>query len=173
MKKIRGQTVHTSIERIERMISVDKKTECWNWTGTTRNGYGRLITGSRSDGSRRSVSAHRFSYECFNGKILEGLEICHKCDNRRCVNPKHLFAGSHQDNIDDRVKKGRCNHVRGEKVGGAKLTAVDVLSARRLRIKGHTYQSIADRFSVDKSTVMAAIKGENWSHLPQPPKEQL
>lgn len=172
MKKIRGQVVYTPAERIERLSEIDSQTGCWNWTGTTRNGYGKLMVGSRSDNSRRSVSAHRFSFECFHGDIPDGLEVCHKCDNPRCVNPAHLFSGTRQENVDDRVNKGRCNHAKGELNWNAKLTSTDVISARRLRSSGSTYQSIAERFSVDKTTIIHAINGKNWAHLPHTTGEQ-
>ena len=167
--KVRGQTVYSHKERIMRMSEEDTETGCWNWKGTTRGGYGRLIIGSRSDDSRRSVSAHRLSHETFIGPIPDGMEVCHRCDNRRCVNPGHLFAGSRQDNVDDREAKGRNVVPVGEANGTAKLSEADVISARRLRAAGHTYQSVADRFCVSKRTIMNAIKGESWAHVPAAP----
>lgn len=169
--KIRGQKVHSPSERISKMIAVDH-CGCWNWTGSTRNGYGRMIVGSRIDGSRRSVSAHRYAFETMVGPIPDGMEICHKCDNRKCVNPSHLFAGSHQDNIDDREAKGRNNPPSGSMNGSAVLSEVEVLSARRLRSTGMSYQKIADRFGVHKMTVMRAIKGQHWAHVAAAPSAE-
>lgn len=170
--KIRGQTVYSPADRIKRMAERDLATGCWNWTGATRGGYGRLIVGSRSDGSRRSVSAHRLAYEAFVGPVPEGMEICHRCDNRKCTNPDHLFPGTRQDNVDDRESKGRGVYVRGEGVGTSKLSDAEVMSARRLRKQGWVYQQIADRLGVSKRTVMRAVKGETWRHVPPAPKEQ-
>lgn len=171
--KIRGQLVYAPKDRILRMCCEDESTGCWNWTGTTRNGYGRLMIGSRTDGTRQSVSAHRYSYATFVGVIPGGLEVCHHCDNRRCVNPAHLFLGTHVENMIDRDKKGRCFRPVGEQVGTSKLTATDVLSARRLRMKGDTFAAIASRFGVTKKTIMQAIKGEQWkSTLPAPPSKE-
>ena len=108
-------------ERIMRHTQYDEMSGCWEWTGSKRNGYGRLIVGSRTDGTRKSVSAHRLSYELTYGEIPEGMEVCHRCDNRCCVNPDHLFIGTHQDNMSDRERKGRNKPPKGENNGRAKL----------------------------------------------------
>lgn len=105
--KIRGQKVYTPAERIKRMTTVCNITNCWNWSGSLRNGYGRTICGSRVDNTRKSVSAHVFSYLAFNGDIPDGLCVLHKCDNRKCCNPDHLFLGTKKDNAIDMVKKRR------------------------------------------------------------------
>jgi hypothetical protein len=167
--KIRGQIVIDPEVRIQRLSLIDEQSGCWNWQSTTRNGYGRLIVGSRTDKTRKSVSAHRYSFEIFVGPIAEGLEVCHRCDNPSCVNPQHLFLGTRQDNIDDRESKGRNKIQRGENNGNAKLTDVDVVAAKRLRTKGMTYKCIAERFGVTKMTAMRAIKGQQWAHLTAAP----
>jgi hypothetical protein len=82
---------------------VDRSGDCWIWTSSIRgkSGYGAF----KVDG--KVLNAHRFSYELFVGPIPEGDLICHTCDNRRCVNPSHLFVGTYKDNHSDGVNKGR------------------------------------------------------------------
>lgn len=162
-------------ETIKSKTNINPVTGCWEWIGTKRNGYGRTMTGSRKDGTRKSISAHRLSYQLFKGDIPPGHEICHKCDNRCCINPDHLFAGTRQDNVDDREQKGRNVVSRGESNGMARLTADDVCAARNERaINGTSYQALANKYGVAKKTIMEAVKGTSWKHLhlPEPPKEE-
>lgn len=161
-------------ETIKTKAKINPTTGCWEWIGAKRNGYGRITTGSRTDGTRKTVSAHRLSYELFKGNIPAGYEICHACDNPCCINPDHLFAGTHQDNVDDREQKGRNVAPRGEGNGRAKLTSNDVRDARNERVaNGTSYRTLAMKYGVAKRTIMDAVRGVNWKclEMPEPPKE--
>jgi hypothetical protein len=79
-------------------------TGCWEWRAAkTKKGYGLFCVASKL------IYAHRFSFEAYKGEITTGLFVCHRCDNKSCVNPNHLFLGSAKDNSEDMVKKGRAN----------------------------------------------------------------
>ena len=167
----KGLPIMPTKERLLEHIVVNNVTGCWEWVGCKRRGYGHTIIGSRKDGTRKTIAAHRLSYLIFHGEIPAGMEICHKCDNPSCINPDHLFAGTRQDNIDDRERKGRNNPPKGEKHAKAKLTEADVLTIRTKRLQGVSFGKLAKEYGVCKKTIQDAVSGKNWSYLPEPPKE--
>jgi ribosome-binding protein aMBF1 (putative translation factor) len=93
------------------------------------------------------------------------LCVCHHCDNPPCVNPAHLFIGTHADNVHDRIKKGRSNWPKAENHCCAKLSNADVLVIRQLILDGISQAEIAHRFGVDPSAISNINRGKNWRSI--------
>jgi hypothetical protein len=112
-------------------------------------------------------SAHRLSWEIHNGPIRASkLQVLHHCDNASCVRPDHLWLGTNQDNIDDKVKKGRSWKPEGEKAPWHILTKEMVLEMRSLFDSGKMKQfEIARKFDIKPATVGAVVRRENWKHI--------
>lgn len=141
---------------------------CWEWCGSKFpkrvGGYGFMMVGSKTDGSMKSKRAHRLSFEFFRDAIPSGLHVLHKCDNPLCVNPNHLFLGTHQDNMADMRAKGR--HAHGEMVGGAKSTADGVREIRRRYAAcGVSQEALGSEYGVSQVAVSNVIHKRTWEHI--------
>lgn len=131
---------------------------CWEWQGTVNpeNGYGQQRF------NKKKWLVHRYSYLLHKGEIDNNLCVLHKCDNRKCVNPEHLFLGTRRENNIDCSKKGR--KPRGENHSCAKLTNLEVEEIRHLQKNGFTHREIAEKFGVSRSTISMIINRINWAH---------
>lgn len=129
---------------------------CWLWSeNVTDRGYAMVWDGKHK-------RAARLAWTLTNGDILPGLEVCHRCDCRLCINPDHLFLGTHQDNMDDMVRKGRNARLRGDDHGCSLLTADQVIAIRQDPRIGRI---VAKDYGVSKSTIHAIRCGQNWGWM--------
>lgn len=146
---------------------VQKTDTCWIWIGCRNNGtgYGRIGRGGRQGGT---THAHVVSWELANNRrVPKGMMICHKCDVRACVRPDHLFLGTPADNVYDAIRKDR--FIRGERVGGCKLTADQVIEIRARHGAGLSdVHDLAREFGVTYGNIVAIIKRKSWAHVGQP-----
>lgn len=134
--------------------------QCWNWTASLNaNGYGKYAV------NKSWALAHRHSYETFMGPIPDGLEVCHRCDNRACINPFHLFLGTHSDNMLDMVNKGRSGRLAGEKHPQARLNANKVLE---ILTSARSAKQLASDYGVTKELIYQIRKGKAWKNVPRP-----
>ena len=137
--------------------------ECWEWTGYRDKGYGKF----RVTNDEPWEWAHRFSF-VLHGRILRrGQCALHKCDNRGCVNPHHLFSGTRADNIRDMDQTGRRrpNPPRGEKAKSAVLTLAEVIEIRRRVSAGEWVSQIAREMGHRYGRVWEVAAGKTWMHL--------
>ncbi len=131
---------------------------CWEWLACTNPyGYGKF----KIKGQYRL--AHRLSWQIHYGTIPDKMCILHKCDNRKCVNPVHLFLGTRSDNTNDRHTKGRS--ARGSQNGRAKLTEDQVLCIKRLLAHDTSRQKLALKFKVGINAIDKIARGRTWKHL--------
>ena len=145
----------TTLEKFYSRIEMVPESGCWIWTATAnKHGYGQLRV------NWKMKQAHRYSYEMHKGEIPEGKLVCHKCDVRSCVNPDHLFLGTHQDNANDMVKKGRS--LSCEKNGRAKL---DYDEALFVFTCGLPTKFLAEEFGVSRTLIDRIKTQRSWKIL--------
>lgn len=145
---------------------------CWEWNKTkTSTGYGRL--GRKSGPLMGYWLAHRYSYEKHVGRIPSGMLVCHKCDNRLCVNPAHLFVGTHKDNTQDSIAKGRFvglgkdprahknwkpGRMMREENPASKIKSGDVSTIAEMRKAGALQKEIAAKFNISQVRVSQILR---------------
>jgi hypothetical protein len=149
----------------------DPVSNCWLFTiGLDKNGYGSFhisknMISKYKITKKKMIYAHRFSYLIFNDFIPDNLNIRHMCNNPSCVNPFHLKVGTQKENMEDMVKAGRQNKLKGEKHNRAKLKNEQVLEIRALKKSGMRTCDIMKKFSLSKTTVLRIISRRLWKHI--------
>lgn len=170
----------TPLERFERYVIPEPMSGCYLWSGgQVPDGYG-IFRWSTDTG----IKAHRASWRLYRGEIPSGAHVLHRCDNRACVNPDHLFLGDNDANVADRVKKGRSARVcgpdnwnyrdgssrlrgklgvcRGERVHGAKLNEAKV---RAIRADRRSQSKIASDYGIAQTLVSQVKRRKVWAHV--------
>jgi hypothetical protein len=144
----------TPIERFFRKVNKHTLSGCWEWLGAKHpDGHGRFwVVGETV------VYAHRYSFEFHKGPVPEGLLVCHDCDNAKCVNPDHLYAGTDRDNMQDMLKRDR-------KRGVVKLTVAMVKSIKRRLSDGECHKAIAAGMGVSENIVYFIKRGKTWTTI--------
>ena len=144
-------------KRINRFLSkVVRNGRCWEWMGSLVRGYGRFGVNGQV------LLAHRAAWELFIGEIPTGMCVLHRCDNRRCVNPEHLFLGTYADNVADMHVKGRARKAKGTDNARSKLT---MEIAREIRKSPLGPRAEARRWGIQHSTVRQIRNGLTWKDL--------
>lgn len=155
MQQVRREVRSPAI-RLHRMDGRQDEERLWALSPSDRITRGQMIT------------AHRWLYEQIYGTQPARIDICHTCDNRRCVNIEHLFAGTRKENMEDAVRKGRTSHIartRGEKHPMAVLNKENVAEIRRRCDQGETQSSLAGVFGVSVQQINRIVHFKTWRTL--------
>lgn len=134
------------------------KNDCWEVISHSKTFYGYIVFKR----NRKRIWAHRYIYEKFFGPIPDNLCVCHKCDNRSCINPAHLFLETYQDNITDKMIKGRHRVTFGENHYRTKLTESQVIEIKK---SNFPINKIAEIYHVSRSCISHIRGGRSWKHI--------
>ena len=156
LPRVRKKAIRSEAERLIGKYIIDPESGCWIWLAGLVKGY--AVIGCTSD-NRPYRRASHVSYEIKYGPIPESSHMLHNCDNRKCINPDHLFPGSQLDNIRDCIKKKRhvCQTKNEQKLTFAMAQTIRILYARGR----HSIPSLAEIYSVDPATIGCVVKGRN------------
>lgn len=151
-------------------VKIGAPNDCWEWQASKNHGgYGHFLFNGRSE------RAHRVCHIITKGSIPDGMFVCHHCDNPACVNPRHLYAGTPSDNVQDALKRGRhvspprnessVNYRRGERSHLAKLQPDDIITIRKRFDKGEDSPTIAKDYGVHYSNIWLIGRRKIWRHI--------
>lgn len=155
----KGKPIEPIIRFLEKIII---EGDCWIWTAARRGAYGQFWPGG--DRGTKLVKAHRWSFEYYTkSTIPNDKEVCHKCDQPLCVNPEHLWLGTHLDNLADSASKGRQLGNSRSKNGRAKLTEEDIVTIRsRATGRFGEISEFAREYDVGSGTMSKILKNQTW-----------
>lgn len=131
-------------------VNVRLPEDCWEWQANLGRGYGMFWF------SKIPMMAHRLSWMMLRGPIPEGMNVLHKCDNRKCVNPNHLFLGTQSDNVQDMYSKGRQGDSRNG--NDKKFSAEDSKDIHSLLDRKYSLRYIASKYKTTHQTIQRALK---------------
>lgn len=153
--KYRGNPRQQFVDNISR----NPVSGCWNWIGLTfhQSGYGQINNKALAPAP---TTAHRAAWMLYRGPIPEGMMVLHKCDNRKCANPDHLYLGTNQQNMLDRSQRGYVHQMR--------LDEAKVREMRALRQGGWSWRKLATRYDVHVNAVREATMGKSWAYVDAP-----
>jgi hypothetical protein len=140
-------------------INIASENDCWVYKGNIKRGYGSIYSNGHC------IGAHRVSYQYHKGEIPESMFICHACDNKLCVNPKHLFIGTPLDNMRDKIQKGRSNYALGSNTGSPKLTETQVKEIKLKLLQNLSIKCLSEEYNVCRETIRRIKIGRRWSHI--------
>lgn len=143
---------------LSRLGAIPDTDDCVLVSPTARGGYGKIKF------MGKTLLSHRVSYELFNGPVPAGMMVCHKCDTTNCINPRHLFLGTAQDNMTDKIEKGRHKGARaGEQHHKARLSVWQVEEIRVRLEQGVSQRRLAQIYGVSQSAISNINTGKRWA----------
>jgi hypothetical protein len=159
-QKLRKLQKEDWLSFLKRVAVHDPKTGCMNWPKTKLWGYGIVRY------ERHNMGVHRLMFRLTNPGSLHGdLQVNHRCDNRACYNPEHLYAGTQLENVNDMRARGRAVYVNGER-NNSKLRETDIPVIRARVAAGEKPYSVAKDYGVDARVIGRIAKREKWRHVP-------
>jgi hypothetical protein len=162
--KHRWRNAAYTLKEMKARVHIDPVAGCWNWLlSLNMHGYGQ----ASHKGQR--WSSHRLMFQLMHPRMsLVGKTICHHCDNRACINPEHLYAGTPMTNMHDMISRGRAVYPggpRGEAHKNAKLNSDKIREIRARHASGEGYRKLGKAFGVDRTTIKRIIQGRQWRHV--------
>lgn len=154
-------------EKLDHLVSVYEKNViknegCWDWKNVPHHsGYALLNFGE----NHKNLLAHRASWIIHFGEINDSQKVLHRCDNKKCTNPEHLFLGTLKDNTQDMLKKGRGNRAHGENHCHAKLNEEQVKKIKELLYLGVTVTRLSKDFNISSGAIQGIKNGITWKHV--------